>query len=148
MKQIILATDHAGFPLKEEIKNFLEKKNYDYVDIGVFTPEPSDYPQVAAQFIQKFQPKSHWGILICGSGQGICIAANRCRGIRAILARTPEDAVLGRQHNDANVICLGSRFTSIHEAQKIIEDFITTEFDGAERHQRRINQIDNILNKD
>jgi len=127
---IHIASDHAGFFLKEAVKNFLQKEGYDILDYGTHAPESVDYP-VAEQDI---------AILLCGSGNGVCITANKYPQIRAALVWNPELAELAKKHNNANVICLPGRYLSVNEAQKIITAFLNASFEGG-RHLRRINKI-------
>ncbi len=148
--KIYLGSDHAGFRLKESIKKFLIKNGFDFEDLGAFKLNKSDdYPIYAAKVARKVAETKSFGILFCGSAQGMCIAANKIKGIRAVAISSVEDARLTRLHNDANVLCLagggmiGKRRKSIHPnlAQKITKAFLTTMFSNEERHIRRINEI-------
>ncbi len=137
--KIALATDHAGFQLKEAIKDFLTE--YEIIDFGTHSTESIDYPDTgfkAAEAVAKGECEK--GILICGSGLGMCIVANKVKGIRAALCNSVELARLSRQHNDANILVLQGRFISYNLAKKIIKAWFSTEFDGG-RHQRRIDKI-------
>lgn len=140
-KKIAIGGDHAGYQYKEKLVKWLEEKGYEVQDFGPFSPESADYPDFVhpvASSIEKGE--NDFGILICGSGQGVCITANKHQAIRAALCWDTDLAELTRQHNNANVICLASRFTGYELAQSIVETFLTTEFEGG-RHQRRVDKI-------
>ncbi len=144
--KIVLASDHRGFELKEKIKKFLDKKGYYLCDSGTDSSDRADYPLYAkkgADIIKK--TKDSKGVFICGSGLGICIAANKVRGIRAVTVRSSEDARMGVMHNNANVICLGADRTGFKKASKIIMEFLNGSFEGG-RHQNRLNMIKDIEN--
>ena len=136
---IILASDHAGYLLKEEIKKFFNKENIIAIDVGCYSREQvDDYPDFAkAGNIKVLEDPRNVGIYVCGSGIGMSMAANRNPKIRAALCRNETDASLARMHNDANVLCLGGRFTKPKKAIKIVKVFLTTDFEGG-RHARRI----------
>lgn len=134
---IYIASDHAGFDLKQKVIN----KYLDIEDLGPFDDNPTDYPDYAHKIAKVIGPGNHKGILICGSGIGMCIAANRFSHIRAALCMTPEMARLARQHNDANVICLGAKLISEDQAFAILEEFFVTPFSQEERHIRRIDKM-------
>lgn len=142
--QIYLGADHAGYEMKEALQAWLKKfADYKVTDIGTFSPDPFDYPIIAREVAEKvFENQSTRGILICGSGEGMCITANKMRGIRAGLADSVERAKAMREHNDANIVCLGSRFTDLETAKKIVETFLTTAFSTAERHKKRVDMIE------
>lgn len=141
MKKIAIGSDHAGVELKENIKSYLESKGFEVDDKGPFSTESVDYPDfihpvasdVERQVIQK-------GIVICGSGNGAAITANKHKNIRCALVWTAELAELARLHNDANMISIPARFVSNEEALKIVDKFIETHFEGG-RHQNRIDKI-------
>lgn len=139
---IVLASDHAGYILKEEIKNFFNKENIIAIDVGCYSREQlDDYPDFAkAGNIKVLEDPRNVGIFICGSGIGMSMAANRNPKIRAALCRSETDAMLARAHNDANVLCLGARATKAKKAIKIIKVFLTTDFEGG-RHARRIKKM-------
>lgn len=138
---IILASDHAGFLLKEDIKKFFKKENITTIDVGCYSMEPADYPDFAKSANQKvLENDNNIGIYICGTGIGMDICANRNPKIRAALCPNATYARLARQHNNANVLVLGGRFTRKRKAIKIIKEFLTTQFDGG-RHQRRLKKI-------
>ncbi len=136
---IILASDHAGFQLKEEIKKFFNKENIIAIDVGCYSREQlDDYPDFAkAGNAKVLEDPRNVGIFICGTGIGMSIVANRNPKIRAALCLNEEFASLARKHNDANVLCLSGRFTSARKAIKIVKIFLTTDFEGG-RHARRI----------
>ena len=137
-KKIYIASDHAGFNLKEEI---LKKSNEDCIDLGTNNSDSVDYPEYAHKIVEKIKfDKDSLGILICGSGIGMAIAANRDEFIRAGLAFNPEVAKLMRMHNNANIMVLPGRFIDVQEALKCVDNFIGTDFEGG-RHQSRINKL-------
>ncbi len=140
-KIIPIGADHAGFILKGKIINYLETHGYQVKDFGCFSEESIDYPDYAhpvAEIVE--QNKGMLGILICGSGNGINMTANKHKGIRSALCWTEEIAALARQHNDANIIALPARFISEEVALEIVKTFLGTEFEGG-RHQKRIDKI-------
>jgi len=137
-----LGSDHAGFELKQAIKDLLTAQGLSVQDFGTFSLDSCDYPDYARKVAEAVsQGLCHRGILVCGSGVGVSIVANKVRKVRAALVSEVEAAVLSRQHNDANVLCLGARSTSEARAKEIITAWLTTEFEGG-RHQRRIDKIE------
>ena len=143
--KIFLASDHAGFALKEKIKNHLAKKNVPFSDLGAHDEEPSDYPDFITPCAKKVvKTKDSLGIVLGGSGQGEAIAANRIKGIRAaVLYNYNEDIIkLSKEHNNANILSLGSRFLTEKETMKAIDLWLKTKFSSAERHERRIKKLD------
>ena len=135
---LYLASDHAGFQLKTKIIEYLKRKGIDFNDLGTNSNERTDFPKYAKLLTDAVaQNESNRGILICGTGIGMSIAANRNPKIRAALCMDETFASLARRHNDANVLCLSGRFTSPRKAIKIIKVFLTTDFEGG-RHARRI----------
>lgn len=139
--KIALGADHRGFELKEKLKQYLQKKGYEIIDFGTESSDPSDYPDYAVQVARSVSKKeSDKGVLVCWTGVGMSIAANKVKGIRAALSLNEEMAKISRQHNDANVLALSARFTNNSEAEKILEAFLKTEFEGG-RHQRRVEKI-------
>ncbi|MBR1445941.1 MAG: ribose 5-phosphate isomerase B [Alloprevotella sp.] len=141
MLPIGLASDHAGFPLKEHVKTLLDELQLPYVDYGTHSTESCDYPDFAhalARAIERGDVER--GIAVCGSGQGITITLNKHRAVRAALSWLPEIAALARQHNDANVLTMPGRFISNDEADAIVRTFLSTPFEGG-RHQRRVEKI-------
>jgi ribose 5-phosphate isomerase B len=142
--KVLIASDHAGFELKQSLIEHAEKIGVTFSDLGTHSTESVDYPDFADHLCQKLiqlGPNSHLGILICGSGVGVSIAANRYREVRAVLAETPEIATLGREHNHANVLCLGARFLDTEHALTIIKAFLTATPDLGERHSRRVQKL-------
>jgi ribose 5-phosphate isomerase B len=140
-KIIPIGADHAGFILKGQIIQFLESRGYELKDFGCFSEESIDYPDYAHPVAEMVaQNKGMLGILICGSGNGINMTANKHKGIRSALCWSNEIASLARQHNDANILALPARFISVEDALEIVETFLGTAFEGG-RHQRRIDKI-------
>ena len=140
-KKIVLASDHAGFKLKEIIKKYLIKKRKKILDLGAKSNNSVDYPDVAHLFAKKIKKSnSNTGILICGSGIGMSIVANRHKNVRAALCYNKKIAFLSRKHNNANVIVFGSRLTKKNVALKCIDIFLKTDFERG-RHLRRVNKI-------
>lgn len=138
---VAIGSDHAGFEFKETIMSFLDGKGVSYKDFGTYSAESTDYPHFAhpvAEAVEKGE--ASFGILICGSGNGVAMTANKHQGIRAALCWGEELAELARKHNNANVICLPARFVLIEEAEKMVEIFMNTEFEGG-RHSRRVDMI-------
>lgn len=139
--KIAIGADHAGYDLKKVVINFLTEKGHEVEDFGCYSSESIDYPDYAHPVCESIEKgNSKMGVLICGSGNGISMAANKHTGIRAALSWEPEIAELGRLHNDANIVSLPARFISEEVALKIIEIFFATEFEGG-RHQRRVDKI-------
>jgi len=153
---IYLGADHAGFELKEQVKEYLNQKGLEVEDLGAHALDKNDdYPDYGAAVAEKVSadPQSR-GILFCGSAEGICIAANKIKGIRAVAVWTTISAKLSREHNDANVLCLSGGQTltpipgtSLEEAKEIVDTWINTPFSGEERHLRRINKISDLESK-
>ncbi|HEC1746918.1 TPA: ribose 5-phosphate isomerase B [Campylobacter lari] len=139
-EKIYIASDHAGFVLKQEIINFLQEKSINFEDLGPFSEDRCDYPDYAHLLSSKIDENS-FGILVCGSGIGMSIAANRHKNIRCALCNEPLSAKLSREHNDANVLALGARLIGVDMAFEIISNFINTSFSGG-RHCVRINKIE------
>ena len=140
--KIVIASDHAGYDYKEEIKAFLEKKGIEVIDAGTHSKESCDYPIFAHKAAKKVASKeAEFGILVCSSGEGIAIAANKTKGIRAGIAYNDEVAGLMRQHNNANLIAFGASFMKLPDVLKRIEIFLNTPFEGG-RHERRVNEIE------
>ena len=141
MKKIFISSDHAGFKLKEEIKSHLSKKKISFQDMGPFNDDRVDYPDYAHKVARKVKTnKSNVGILVCGSGMGMNIAANRHRNIRAAQCFNLKSTKLSRLHNDANIITLGSRLLNKKLALTCVIAFLNTKFEGG-RHLKRIKKI-------
>ena len=141
MKKIFISSDHAGFALKKKVLDFLKKKKLSFQDLGPFSDKSVDYPLYAHKLANNVKKnKRHVGILICGSGTGMNIAANKHRNIRAAQCFSLKSTKLSRLHNDANVITLGSRLISKNNALKYVSVFLNTKFEGG-RHLRRVKKI-------
>jgi ribose 5-phosphate isomerase B len=142
--KLAIGADHAGYYLKEQVKEFLKSKNIDFKDYGTFKIESCDYPEYAYKVGQAVvNGEADLGILICGTGIGMSITANKIKGIRAALVYDEQTAKLSRQHNDANVLCLGGRLTPEEEAKKIVDVWLNTSFEGG-RHEKRIKLISQL----
>lgn len=140
MARIFIGSDHAGFELKEKLITLLRDLNWQPEDCGACSTESCDYPLIAHDLCQKVSENNACGILVCGTGVGMSIAANRHRDIRAALCATELQARLSRKHNNANVLCLGARMIGVELAIAIVVAFLESEFEGG-RHLRRINQL-------
>ena len=141
MKKIFISSDHAGFKLKEQIKNSLQKKKLNFEDLGPNNDDKVDYPDFAHKLAKKIKlSRENVGILICGSGIGMNIAANKHKNVRAAQCFNAKSTKLSRLHNDANIITLGSRLISKKNALNFISVFLNTNFEGG-RHLRRIKKI-------
>ena len=139
---ISIGSDHAGFELKKQIIDYLKNKSFIVIDKGCFSEERADYPDFAHHTAESvIRKESEFGILMCGSGNGINMTANKHKGIRAALCWTSEIAAMARQHNDANVLVLPARYITISEALKCVDVFLSEKFEGG-RHQERIEKID------
>ena len=138
---IAIGSDHAGYAYKEKLKKMLEDKWYAVKDFGTDSESSVDYPDFAHPVANAVeQGAARYGILLCGSANGVAISANKHRGIRAALCWNVEVAELARQHNDANIICIPARFVSIEQAIEMTEAFLDTSFEGG-RHQKRVDKI-------
>lgn len=139
---VAFGCDHAGFDRKEAILNFLNASDIVVMDFGTFSTESVDYPDFAHQVANAVQKgAAQWGIVVCGSGNGVAITANKHEGIRCALCWTPELAILAHEHNNANVIALPGRYVTDDEAVSIVKSYMTAVFEGG-RHQRRIDKIE------
>jgi ribose 5-phosphate isomerase B len=136
--KLLIASDHAGFELKEQLLKSMPQ--IEWVDLGPLDDSRVDYPDFADALSQRIVCDGGQGVLICGSGQGMAMRANRYRGIRAALVWNDESVKLSRQHNDANVLCLGSRLLDPALSKHLVELFVSTEFEGG-RHQGRIDKL-------
>ena len=140
-KNICISSDHAGFSLKENIKNYLISKKIQIIDLGPRNDNSVDYPDFAKKVGNRVKSKkSDVGILVCGSGTGMSISANKIKGIRAAVCYNIKSTRLCRQHNNANVLCIGSRLTRKKLVNKILSVFLSTKFEGG-RHNRRVKKI-------
>lgn len=140
-KILPIASDHAGFELKESLKPYLESKGYLVKDMGCFSTESVDYPDFIHPIAKSINDGEYpFGIIICGTGNGVSMVANKYQSIRCALCWKPEISALAKQHNNANIIALPARFISLDEAKEIIDSYLSAEFEGG-RHQRRIDKI-------
>ncbi len=137
---VFIGSDHGGYELKEQIKSFLEEIGVDVEDLGTYSPESCDYPDIAQKVALNVAKSKEKGILICGSGIGMSIAANKVEGIRCALCHDAYTAEYSRRHNDANIIAFGGRTTGVEIAKQMVKIFLFTEFDGG-RHKRRVEKI-------
>ena len=139
---IQIGSDHAGVELKASIKSYLEAQGYSMQDFGTHNTDSMDYPDVAHPVANAvLNDANSLGILICGSGNGVCLTANKHQGIRAALCWLPELGALARQHNNANILCLPARFISEQTAKEIVDAYLNAEFEGG-RHQNRVGKVD------
>jgi ribose 5-phosphate isomerase B len=145
--KIALGSDHGGFKLKEEIKKWLKEKNYNYEDYGTFSPESCDYPDIALTVAQAVASgECTDGIIVCGTGIGVSIVANKVAGIRAALCHDTFSAKASREHNNANILTLGERVIGKGLAFEIVEAWLSASFSGG-RHQRRVDKIKAVEEK-
>lgn len=141
MKQIGMASDHAGYEMKEALKPLIRELGYDIFDYGTHSEDSVDYPDFAHPLAEAVENgKVCCGIALCGSGNGISMTLNKHQGVRAALCWTPELAALARQHNNANVLSLPARFISLETAREIVKAYLAAEFEGG-RHERRVRKI-------
>jgi ribose 5-phosphate isomerase B len=139
--RIAVASDHAGYALKEAIKRRLADRGVTVTDFGAPDPEPSDYPDFGAAAARAVaNGAADRGVLVCGSGQGMCMVANKVAGVRAALAWNSEVALLSRRHNDSNVLCLPARFVTEREAFEMVDEWLGASFEGG-RHARRVEKL-------
>ena len=139
---IAIGSDHAGFEYKERLKKLLDELGNPYRDFGTSSPDSVDYPDFAYAVSEAVASGAcSPGILICGTGIGMSIVANKHKGIRAAVCESIAAAKLSREHNDANILCLGARITSLETASEITKTFLATPFSGGERHRNRIRKI-------
>ena len=142
--KIAIGCDHGGFDWKEAVREYLEDKGIEYEDFGAFSTESVDYAPIAAQAARAVaEKKAEYGILICSTGLGVSMAANKVKGIRAAVCTNAFCAEMTRRHNNANVLCMGGKVVDRETALQMVDIFLHTEFDGG-RHQRRIDQIAQI----
>lgn len=139
---LFIGSDHGGYALKEEIKRFLEDRGVAFEDMGTYSSESCDYPDIARAVAERVnKDEDNRGILICGTGIGMSIAANKVRGIRCALCHDAYGAEYARRHNNANIIAFGGRTTGVEIAKQMVEIFLSTPFDGG-RHARRVGKIE------
>lgn len=137
---IIIGCDHGGFNLKNEIIQYFSKNKIDYKDFGIYSQESVDYPTIAFKVAKEVAITNSKGVLVCGSGLGMSIAANKIKGARAVCVTDSYMAILSREHNDANILCLGERVLGTNAALYILKTWLDTPFLG-ERHLKRVNMI-------
>lgn len=144
---IYLGADHAGYNLKEEIKKYLQEKGEEFEDLGnTESDSQDDYPDFAKLVAEKVAETGEKGILICGTGLGMCMAANKTPGIRAVTVWNEFTALQSREHLNANVLCLGGKTTDTETTKRIVEIWLKTEFTGGERHVKRLKKIEKMKN--
>ena len=140
--RVVIGSDHAGFELKEELEQFLKQEGHEVVDVGTHTVDPVDYPDSAAALAAAIlDGRAERGLLVCGSGVGASVAANKIHGIRAGLCHDTYSAHQGVEHDDMNVICVGARIIGIALAQELARAFLGARFTGEERHARRLAKV-------
>jgi ribose 5-phosphate isomerase B len=143
--KIVLGSDHAGFTLKERVKSFLIGQGIETLDVGTHSTESVDYPDYAERAAKEIlRCDEGQGILVCRTGIGVCIAANKIKGIRAVAPWTPEIARLGREHNNANVLCLSGGFMQPEFAMELVEAYLEASFQRGGRHERRVQKISEL----
>ena len=140
-EKIFIGSDHGGFKLKEYIEKKLEKKGYEVADVGTHNEDSVDYPDFAKKVALKVKKEKAKGILLCGTGIGVSITANKVKGIRAALVHNLKTARLAKEHNDANIICFGGRTTAKKKAAEMINEWLSGKFEKG-RHLRRIKKIE------
>ena len=146
MKKLYIGCDHAALHMKNDLIGYLNDKGYEIEDVGPYTPESVDYPVYAKKVCDKvLADKGSLGILICGTGIGMSIAANKVKGIRAAAVSEVFSAIMTRKHNDANVLCMGARVIGIETAKMIADGFLEAEYEGG-RHQTRVDMITELEN--
>jgi ribose 5-phosphate isomerase B len=144
-EKIFIGADHGGYQTKQELIPFLTSLGYEIVDMGTHNEDSIDYPDVAKEVAEKVAENETLGILICGTGIGMAIAANKVKGIRAASIRDTYSAKMLRKHNNGNILCLGGRVVGIEMQKELVKAFLGSTFDGG-RHQRRVNKIIDIEN--
>ena len=140
-ERVVLATDHAGYPLKEIIKAHLIEQGTDVIDVGTFSEDSVDYPQIIREGCAAVLDEDVPGLIFGGSGNGEAMAANKVRGIRAAVCYSCETATLARSHNDANVMSMGARLIDANLAKELVDIFLTTDFEGG-RHKKRVEDLE------
>ena len=141
---IAIGSDHGGYKLKEEIKKYLEEKEIEYTDCGTFNEESVDYPEIAQAVASEVQDRhAEKGIVICRSGVGMSIVANKFKGIRCAKCNDEQEAKFSRMHNDSNILALGADYMDVNKAIRIVRTWIATEFEGG-RHQTRLDILNEI----
>jgi len=141
---LFLASDHAGYQLKEEIKAHLKEKGLEFEDLGTNSEESVDYPDYGFKIGEKVASNpTNQGIAVCGTGMGICMAANKIKGIRAAMVYSYETALMARQHNNANIVCFGGRTQKIEDVAQWVDAWLNEKPDPAERHHQRADKLSN-----
>jgi ribose 5-phosphate isomerase B len=144
-RTIAVGSDHAGFAAKESVKALLKKKGYTVVDVGTGSDESCDYPDYAAKVARAVASgRAGRGVLVCGTGIGMCMTANKFRGVRAALVTDEFTAEMSRRHNDANVFCTGARVLPASRIRALLARWLDTEFESGGRHERRVDKIDRM----
>ncbi len=147
-KKIAIGADHAGFPLKKFVVDYLKSAGFEVLDFGTFDEEPTDYPDYAISVGEAIkQGKAEMGVVLCGSGVGASVAANKIPGVRAGLCHDTFSARQGREDDDTNVLCMGARVIGQSLAVEILKSFVHAEFSGAPRHVRRLNKVISVEKK-
>lgn len=147
-KKIAVAADHAGFPLKEPVIKYLKSEGFDVLDFGTNSTEAVDYPDYAEKVGEAIKDgKADMGVVLCGSGVGACVAANKIPGVRAGLCHDTFSARQGREDDDTNVLCMGARVVGESLALEILKSFVKADFSGLERHVRRLNKVISVEKK-
>lgn len=145
--KLSIGSDHAGYDLKKQIFEYLQKEGHVVIDQGTYNKDSVDYPDFAKWVVKDVQDnEADYGILVCYTGIGMSMAANKARGIRAALVGKVEDAVLTREHNNANVLCLSAKNTSVEDSFEIVKAFLSTDFAGG-RHERRVEKVMSFENE-
>jgi ribose 5-phosphate isomerase B len=139
--KIAVGSDHAGFEIKGRVLGWIEKLGHEPIDMGTHSEESCDYPFYAEQVARAVADgRTHLGVLVCGSGMGMSMAANKVHGVRAAVCHSKRAAELSRQHNDANILCLGARMNTVGDLEAILRRWLAAEFEGG-RHQRRVDLV-------
>ncbi len=140
---VYIGSDHGGFKLKEVLKNWMESEGLEFTDLGCFSEESVDYPEIAHEVCEKVNsdPASR-GVLVCGTGLGMSMVANKFKGVRAAMCTNEFMAQMAREHNNAQVICMGGRVSDEETSRKMLSMFLKTDFSGEDRHKRRISKIE------
>lgn len=142
---LFIASDHAGYQLKQGLKEYLKELGVEFEDLGNESLDPQDdYPDFAKLVAQKVAGTDNKGILICGTGQGMCLFANKIPGIRAVLAHNEYTAQTAAEHLNANILCLGGRVLDIEQAKKIVKTWLQAKFSGEERHRKRLGKVEEL----
>lgn len=141
-EKVAIGCDHAGFPLKAQVMEYLKKHGHEVLDLGTNSEQAVDYPDFAEAVGEAVSTgKADIGVVLCGSGVGACVAANKVKGVRAGLCHDTFSAHQGREDDDTNVLCMGARVIGPNLAMEVLESFVKAKFSGAERHQRRLNKV-------